>query len=124
MPHSGSTGATTDPVVIEEALRFGALVLPAAARVLGVQPDDATAQRYRLAIGIDLNSVQTLLSGSGFNTPPEPDPGPFPMPIDGFDLTTATAVSATSAHRVWQSGPAMSVPPPAQDPHQLVAVPA
>jgi hypothetical protein len=96
MRHSGSTGVTTDQAVIDEALRFGGITLPPSARVLGVQYDKGIDQRYRLAIGIDPNSVETLLSRSGFTTPLEPDPGPFMAPVDGFDLTTATTVSSTS----------------------------
>lgn len=96
MRQSGSTGVTTDQAVIDEALRFGGIVLPPSARVLGVQHDKGIDQRYRLAIGIDPNAVETLLSGSGFTTPLAPDPGPFMAPADGFDLTTATAVSSTN----------------------------
>jgi hypothetical protein len=96
MAQSGANGATTDPVAIEEALRFGGIVLPSSARVLGVQHDKGIDRRYRIAIGLDADSVETLLSGSGFSTPLEPDPGPFMAPIDGFDLTKAGAVSATS----------------------------
>ncbi len=95
MRQSGSIGVTTDPAVIDEALRYGGIALPPSARVLGVQHDKGIDQRYRLAIGIDPNSVETLLSGSGFNTPLEPDPGPFMAPVDGFDLATATTVSST-----------------------------
>ena len=96
MRQSGSTGVTTDQAAIDEALRFGGITLPPSARVLGVQYDKGIDQRYRLAIGIDPNSVETLLSKSGFTTPLEPDPGPFMAPVDGFDLTTATTVSSTS----------------------------
>jgi hypothetical protein len=96
MRQSGSTGVTTDQAVIDEALRFGGITLPPSARVLGVQYDKGIDQRYRLAIWIEPNSVETLLSGSGFTTPLEPDPGPFMAPVDGFDLTTATTVSSTS----------------------------
>ena len=96
MRHSGSTGVTTDQAVIDEALRFGGIALPPSAKVLGVQYDKGIDQRYRLAIGIDPNSVETLLSGSEFTTPLEPDPGPFMAPVDGFDLTTAITVSSTS----------------------------
>lgn len=96
MRQSGSSGVTTDQVVIDEAFRFGGIVLPPSARVLGVQHDKGIDQRYRLAIGIDPNAVETLLAGSGFTTPVEPDPGPFMAPVDGFDLTTATTVSSTN----------------------------
>ncbi len=96
MRQSGSTGVTTDQVVIDEALRFGGITLPPAARVLGVQHDKGIDQRYRLAIRIDPNAVETLLSGSGFTTPLEPDPGPFMTPVEGFDLTTATTVSSAN----------------------------
>lgn len=96
MRQSGSTGVTTDQAVIDEALRFGGIVLPPSARVLGVQYDKGIDQRYRLAVGIEPNSVETLLSGSGFTTALEPDPGPFMAPVEGFDLATATAVSSTS----------------------------
>lgn len=96
MTQSGSDGATAEPATIEDALRFGGIVLPSSARVLGVQHDKGIDQRYRLAIGLDSSSVETLLSGSGFSAPLEPDPGPFMAPIDGFDLTKASAVSATN----------------------------
>lgn len=96
MRQTGSSGVTTDQAVIDEALRFGGIVLPPSARVLGVQHDKGIDQRYRLAIGIDPNAVETLLSGSGFTTPLEPDPGPFKAPADGFGLTAATAVSSTN----------------------------
>lgn len=96
MRQPGSTGVTTDQAVIDEAMRFGGIVLPPSARVLGVQHDKGIDQRYRLALRIDPNSVETLLSGSGFTTPLEPDPGPFMAPVDGFDLTTAATVSSTS----------------------------
>lgn len=96
MHQSGSTGVTTDQAVIDEALRFGGIALPPSAKVQGVQHDKGIDQRYRLAIGIDSDSVETLLFGSGFTTPLEPDPGPFMAPVDGFDLTTATTVSSTS----------------------------
>ena len=96
MRQSEPTEVTTDHAVIDEALSFGGIVLPPSARVLAVQHDKGIDQRYRLAIGIDPDSVETLLSGSGFTTPLEPDPGPFMAPVDGFDLTTATTVSSTS----------------------------
>lgn len=96
MRHSGSTGVRTDQAMIDEALRFGGIALPPSARVLGVQYDKGIDQRYRLAIRIDPNSVETLLSRSGFTTPLEPDPGPFMAPVEGFDLTTATTVSSTN----------------------------
>jgi len=96
MRQPGSTEVTTDPAAIEEALQFGGIVLPPSARVLGVQHDKGIDQRYRLAIGIDPQSVEALLSGSGFATPLEPDPGPFMAPVDGFGLTTSATVSSTS----------------------------
>ncbi len=96
MRPSEPTEVTTDHAVIDEALSFGGIVLPPSARVLAVQHDKGIDQRYRLAIGIDPDSVETLLSGSGFVTPLEPDPGPFMASVDGFDLTTATTVSSTS----------------------------
>ena len=96
MRQSEPTEVTTDHAVIDEALSFGGIVLPPSARVLAVQHDKGIDQRYRLAIGIDPDSVETLLSGSGFVTPLEPDPGPFMASVDGFDLTTATTVSSTS----------------------------
>lgn len=68
MRQSGSTGVTTDQAVTDEALRFGGIVLPPSARVLGVQHDKGIDQRYRLAIGINPNAVETLLSGSRFTT--------------------------------------------------------
>lgn len=103
MGQSGSTGVTADQAVIDEALGFGAIALPPSAIVLGVQYDKGIDQRYRLAIGIDPDSVETLLSGSGFTAPLEPDPGPFMAPIDGFDLKTATNVSSISDTLVPQS---------------------
>jgi hypothetical protein len=96
MRQSESTEVTTDQAVIDEALRFGGIALPPSARVLGVQHDKGIDQRYRLAIRTDPNSVETLLSRSGFTTPMEPDPGPFMAPVDGFDLTTASSVSSAS----------------------------
>ncbi len=96
MRQPGSTEVTTDPATIEEALRFGGIALPPSARVLGVQHDKGIDQRYRLAIGIDPQSVEALLSESRFTTPPEPDPGPFMAPVDGFDLAASTTVSSIS----------------------------
>jgi len=94
MTESGITGVTTDQSLINEALRFGGIVLPTSARALGVQYDKGIDQRYRLVIEIDPDSLQALLSGSGFTTPLEPDPGPFMEPIEGFGLETATTVSS------------------------------
>lgn len=96
MSHSGVTGATTDSATITEALQFGGIVLPPSVQVLGVQHDKGIDQRYRLAIAAVPDSVDVLLSESGFIAPLEADPGPFMAPVDGFDLTSATAVSATS----------------------------
>lgn len=96
MPQPGSTGVTTDQAMIDEAVRFGGIVLPISAKVLGVQHDKGIDESYRLVIEIDSNSLQTLLSGSGFTTPLEPDPGPFMQPIKGFDLQAATAVSSVN----------------------------
>lgn len=94
MTQSGVTGGTTDQTVIDEALRFGGIVLPTSAKVLGVQHDKGIDQRYRLAIEIDPDSLPMLLSGSRFTTPLEPDTGPFMEPIAGFDLKAATTVSS------------------------------
>jgi len=96
MSQPGTTGATTDPATVTEALQFGGIVLPPSAQILGVQYDKGIDQRYRLAIAADPGSVEALLSGSGFTTPLEADPGPFMAPVDGFDLTSATAVSSTN----------------------------
>ncbi len=96
MSQSGSSDVTTDEATTDEALRFGGIVLPSSATVLGVQHDKGLDQRYRLAIRVDSNSIETLLSGSGFTTSLEPDSGPFMAPVDGFDLATAATVSSTS----------------------------
>lgn len=96
MTQSGVTGVTTDQAMIDDAIRFGGVVLPTSAKVLGVQHDKGIDQRYRLAIEINSDSLQSLLSGSGFITPLEPDSGPFMQPIEGFDLKAATAVSSAT----------------------------
>ena len=95
MPQSGFTGATTDQATIDEALRFGGIALPTSAKILAVQYDEGIDQSYRLVVEIEPDSLQTLLSGSGFTTPLEPDPGPFMEPIKGFDLKAATTVFST-----------------------------
>ncbi|MGH3912027.1 MAG: hypothetical protein ACRDTC_01245 [Pseudonocardiaceae bacterium] len=96
MSHSGVTGATTDPATITEALQFGGVVLPPSVHVLGAQHDKGIDQRYRLAISAVPDSVDALLSESGFSTPLAADLGPFMAPVDGFVLTSTTAVSSTS----------------------------
>lgn len=95
MSQSGSTRATRDQATIDEALQFGGIVLPPSAKVLGVQVDKGIDERYRLAIEVDPNTVQPLLSYSGFNAPLVPDSGPFMEPVTGFDLKAATVVFST-----------------------------
>ena len=89
---SDSSRVTTDKATIEETLQFGGIVLPASAKILGVQLDKGIDQSYRLAIELGPHAVQTLLSESGFSVPLEPDSGPFMQPLAGFDLEAATVV--------------------------------
>lgn len=95
MSQSGSTQATTDQATVDEALRFGGIVLSPSAKILGVQFDKGIDERYRLAIEANPEDVQALLSRSGFNAPLVPDSGPFMEPVDGFDLNAAAAVFST-----------------------------
>jgi hypothetical protein len=95
MSQSGSTQVATDQPTIDEALRFGGIVLPPSAKVLGVQIDKGIDVRYRLAIEVSPDTVPVLLSRSGFNAPLVSASGPFMEPVDGFDLKAATVVFST-----------------------------
>jgi hypothetical protein len=92
MSQPGSTRVTTDQATAEEALRFGDIVQPPSAKILGVQLDKGINERYRLVIEVHPDDVQELLSRSGFNAPLVPDSGPFMEPVAGFNLKAATAV--------------------------------
>jgi hypothetical protein len=79
---------------VGEALRFGGIVAPASARVLGVQYESGIDQLYRIAI--DPDSIPSLLSASRFTPPLETGSRPSMRPVDGFGLGPATAVSSAS----------------------------
>lgn len=95
MPQSDPTGVTTDPATVDEALRFGGIVLPPSAQVLGVEHEKGIDELYLIAIAIDPDAVEELLSGSGLTAALEAGPGTVMAPVDGLDLETATDVSST-----------------------------
>ncbi len=79
----------------DDALRFGGIVLPASAKVLGTSYERGIDQLYRLVLSTPSSDVSALLSASRFTAPLVPDPGPYTWkPMDGFDLSKATDVVA------------------------------
>ncbi|WP_134046367.1 hypothetical protein [Amycolatopsis arida] len=92
---SDADQATTDEATAAEAMRFGGLVLPDSARVLGVRHTGGLDRLYTLAVGLPPADVGELLERSGVTEPLTPDPGPFMTPIDGFDLGQAQSVETT-----------------------------
>ncbi|MGH8910099.1 MAG: hypothetical protein ACRD0K_27285 [Egibacteraceae bacterium] len=94
MPQRNSSTATTDQATITEALRFGGIVLPPTATVLGVHSDKGIDQLYRLVLQIDPGSVDALLSGSGFTTPLEAGRQVFMSPVEGFTPASPTKVAS------------------------------
>lgn len=79
----------------QDALKFGGIVLPASAEVLGVAHDAGVDERYRMALRMPSGDVAALLSASKFTAPLTPDPGPYTQePVQGFDLGKATDVVA------------------------------
>lgn len=80
----------------DEAQKFGGIVPPASAKVLGVAHDAGIDERYRLVLGMPPGDVANLLSASGFTAPLVPDAGPYNDDfVTGFDLSKASDVVAT-----------------------------
>jgi hypothetical protein len=82
----------TDQAAADEALRFGGIVAPPSAKVLGVQSDKGIDQRYRIVLRIPPSDVPMLLAASHFTVQLVPDAGPFQSSVSGLDLTMATSV--------------------------------
>jgi hypothetical protein len=89
-----SPSPTTDQATTAEALRFGGIVAPPSAKVLGVQHDQGIDERYRVVMSVSPDDVATLLSGSGFTARPQPDSPPYQASVDGYDLSKATSVES------------------------------
>jgi hypothetical protein len=87
-----SQSPSSAPATADAALKFGGIVPPPSAKVLGVQHDKGMDERYRVVLSVDPGEAGTLLSASGFTAPLTPDAGPFQASVDGFDLTKATDV--------------------------------
>ncbi|HEY8371414.1 MAG TPA: hypothetical protein VIL00_01595 [Pseudonocardiaceae bacterium] len=77
---------TADPALVDEALRFGGIVLPPSAQVLGVHHERGPDQLYRLVLRVDADELPTLLAASQFTTQLTAGATPLPHPIDGFEL--------------------------------------
>jgi hypothetical protein len=93
-PHGPSDTATNDNSLATEALSFGGIVLPPAAKVLGADYTKGIDLAYRVAIEIDSGSVDALLSASQFTTPLEPGRKVFMPALDGFDPDNGSDIAS------------------------------
>jgi hypothetical protein len=90
----GTTGSFTESGKIQEALRFGDVVLPPSARVLGVREESGQDKLFVLAIALEPGEVDDLLAGSGFTTQLRPGERVFMPPVEGFDPNSGTDIAS------------------------------
>jgi hypothetical protein len=93
-PRGPSDTATNDNSLAAEALSFGGIVLPPSAKVLAADTDRGIDQQYRLAVEVDPNSIDALLSGSTFTTPLEHGRKVFMPALHGFDPDNGTDIAS------------------------------
>lgn len=94
MSERGSTGPSTEPATIQEALQFGGVVLPPSATVLGVREESGQDTLFVLAIALEAREIDDLLSGSGFTAQLQPGARVFMPPVEGFDPNSGTDVAS------------------------------
>ncbi len=94
LPRNSPSGSATNDNLAAEALSFGGIVLPPAAKVIGVDYNKGIDLIYRVAIEIDSGSVDTLLSASQFTTPLEQGRKVFMPALDGFDPDNGSDIAS------------------------------
>jgi hypothetical protein len=90
----GTTESSTEPAAVQEALRFGGVVLPPSAQVLGVREERGQDQLYVLAIEVPPGSVDSLLTGSGFTAELQPGERVFMPAVEGFYPNSGTEIAS------------------------------
>ena len=90
----GTTGANSEHATLQEALRFGDVVLPPSAKVLGVREESGQDELFVLAIKLAPNEIDDLLSGSGFTTQLRPGERVFMQPVEGLDPNAGSDIAS------------------------------
>lgn len=90
----GTAGASTEPAAVQEALRFGEVVLPPSAKVLGVREEGGQDKLFVLAIALAAGEIDDLLSGSGFTAQLRPGERVFMPPVEGFDPNSGADIAS------------------------------
>ena len=90
----GTTSEHVQTVTIQQALRFGGIVLPPSAKVLGARDENGQDQLYVLAIVLEPDEIDVLLSDSGFTARLRAGERVFMQPVEGFELGSGTDVAS------------------------------
>ncbi|WP_216212959.1 hypothetical protein [Amycolatopsis aidingensis] len=91
---SAGETATTDQGVVQEAVAFGGLAVPTDAEVLGVQHQSGIDDMYVLAFATPPDSIEAMLTGSGFSTALTPGREVHQRPVDGLEFGTGDEIAS------------------------------
>lgn len=80
-----------DAAHVNDALAFSGIAMPPGTRVLGVDGEHGLDQMYKLAVSVDAQAVDRMLTDSGLTVALVPGRQPSQPPVDGVALGSVVA---------------------------------